>query len=158
MINSNSGYFGIGIECCKTWANYGTLMRTAMVLDASFVFLIGKKFKKTFTDPTKTWRSVPVYSYENFEDFYKNLPFSCVLVGIEMDDNAQQLEHFEHPERACYLLGSEDNGMSRNARNHCHKLIKLRGNRSLNVAIAGSIVLYDRVVKRSPIQVENAGV
>ncbi len=150
MTNTNGGFFGIGIECCKTWSNYGALWRTAKILNASFVFLIGKKFKKTFTDPQKSWRSIPVYSYECFDDFYKNLPFSCVLVGIEMDDSAEHLEHFEHPERACYLLGSEDNGLSRIARDHCHKKIRLRGDTSMNVAIAGSIVIYDRVVKRTP--------
>lgn len=152
MIKYGSGYFGIGIECCKTWSNYGALWRTAKILNASFVFLIGKKFKKTFTDPQKSWRSLPVYSYDNFEEFYKNLPFSCVLIGVEMEDSAEPLEHFEHPERACYLLGAEDHGLSRMARERCHKKVKLRGEQSMNVAIAGSILLYDRIVKRNPLQ------
>jgi tRNA G18 (ribose-2'-O)-methylase SpoU len=151
MINPDSGYFGIGIECCKTWTNYGTLWRTAKILGASYVFLIGKKFQKSFTDPQKSWRSLPVYSYETFDDFYNNLPFSCVLVGVEMDESAVPLELFEHPERACYLLGSEDHGLSRIAMERCHKLIKLRGETSMNVAVTGSIVLYDRVVQRKQI-------
>ena len=149
LIGEN-GYFGIGIECCKTWSNYGTLWRTANILGAQFVFLIGKKFKKTFTDTSKAWRTVPVYSYETFEDFYKNLPFSCVLVGVEMTEDAEPLERVVHPQRACYLLGSEDHGLSRNALDHCHRKIKLRGDQSLNVAVAGSIVIYDRITKRIP--------
>ncbi len=148
-MQKNRGYFGIGIECCKTWSNYGVLWRTAHILGAHFVFLIGKKFKKTFTDPQSSWRSMPVYSYDTFDDFYKNLPFSCVLVGVEMGDDAQFVEDFEHPERACYLLGAEDHGLSRMARDHIHRKIKLRGERSMNVAVAGSIVLYDRVRKRA---------
>jgi tRNA G18 (ribose-2'-O)-methylase SpoU len=157
-LNAKGGYYGIGIECCKTWANYGTLWRTARILDASFVFLIGRKFKKTFTDPQNSWRVLPVYSYECFDDFYKNLPYCCVLIGVEMGESVQQLEHFDHPERACYLLGSENNGLSRNALDHCHKMIKLRGEQSMNVAVAGSIVMYDRVVKRTPIPQEGSSV
>ncbi|MFP4164827.1 MAG: RNA methyltransferase [Chitinispirillaceae bacterium] len=147
-MGKHNGYYGIGIECCKTWSNYGVLWRTAHILGASFVFLIGKKFKKTFTDPQSSWRSMPVYSYDSFDEFYKNLPYSCVLVGVEMCDEAQKLEQFNHPERACYLLGAEDHGLSRKARDHCHRKIRLRGERSMNVAVAGSIVMYDRVVKR----------
>jgi tRNA G18 (ribose-2'-O)-methylase SpoU len=146
-----AGYFGIGIECCKTWTNYGTLMRSAKIMGAGFVFLIGKRFEKTFTDPIKTWRSVPTYSYDTFEDFYRNLPYSCILVGVEMTDDAEQLEHFEHPQRACYLLGSEDHGLSKVALRHCHRKIRLRGEESMNVAVAGSIVLYDRLMRRSPL-------
>ncbi|MDG5816008.1 RNA methyltransferase [Chitinispirillales bacterium ANBcel5] len=145
------GFFGIGIECCKTWVNYGTLYRTARILGASFVFLINNKFKKTKSDTQKTWRSVPTYSYLDFDHFYQSLPFSCVLVGVEMSESAQYVEEFTHPERACYLLGSEDHGLSRKALDNCHKLIRLRGDHSMNVAVAGSIVLYDRFTKRTPL-------
>ncbi len=148
--SGENGYFGIGIECCKTWSNYGTLWRTAHILGAQFVFLIGKKFRKSFTDTSKTWRTVPVYSYDSFEEFYRNLPYSCVLVGVEMTPDAEPLENFEHPQRACYLLGSEDHGLSRTALEHCHRKIRLRGDQSLNVAVAGSIVIYDRLAKRDP--------
>ncbi|KMQ51171.1 RNA methyltransferase, TrmH family [Chitinispirillum alkaliphilum] len=141
------GYFGIGIECCNTWVNYGTLYRTARILGANFVFLINSKFKKSKSDTQKTWRSVPTYSYDSFDQFYENLPFSCVLVGVEMTDNAVCLENFKHPERACYLLGSEKHGLSSKAIEKCHKLIRLTGDHSMNVAVAGSIVMYDRVVK-----------
>ncbi len=141
------GYFGVGIECPKTWTNYGTLYRTARILGADFVFLINKKFKKSRSDTQKTWRSVPTYSYRDFDHFYDNLPFSCVLVGVEMMDSAVYIEDFRHPQRAIYLLGAEDHGLSRKAKEQCHKLVKLRGEHSLNVAVAGSIVLYDRFVK-----------
>lgn len=149
--STDNGYFGIGMECCKTWSNYGALWRTAHILGAKFVFLIGKKFQKSFTDPSKTWRTVPVYSYETLDSFYSNLPYSCVLVGVEMTPDAVPLESYEHPQRACYLLGNESHGLSKAALDKCHQIIKLRGEQSMNVAIAGSIVMYDRVVKRSSV-------
>jgi tRNA G18 (ribose-2'-O)-methylase SpoU len=142
-----SDYFGVGIECCKTEVNYGSLYRTAHILGASFVFMIGQRFKKQSSDTSKSWLNLPVYSYESFKDFYKNLPYGCQLIGVELDNKAIALESFNHPKRACYLLGAEDHGLSKDALSNCHELIKLRGNWSMNVAIAGSIVIYHRIMQ-----------
>lgn len=49
--------------------------------------------------------------------------------------------------QACYLLGAEDNGLTKEAISKCQELVYLPGERSLNVAVAGSIVLYDRISK-----------
>ena len=57
---------------------------------------------------------------------------------------------FSHPKRAVYLLGSEDNGLTRKAMDKCHALVRLPGERSMNVAVAGSIVMYDRHNKYAP--------
>ena len=143
------GYFGIGIEQGKNKINYGTLYRTAYILGASFVFIIGHRFRRQSSDTTKSWRHLPTYSFKNFDNFYENLPYDCILVGIEMIPDATYVENFEHPQRACYLLGAEDTGLSKKAIEKCHTIIKLRGNKSLNVAVAGSIVLYDRISKEA---------
>ena len=52
------------------------------------------------------------------------------------------------PERAVYLLGAEDHGLSRKALDKCHHFIMIPGSQldqSLNVSVAGSIIMYDRV-------------
>jgi tRNA G18 (ribose-2'-O)-methylase SpoU len=54
---------------------------------------------------------------------------------------------FRHPDRAVYLLGNEQIGLSKRVLSQCHSLISLPGHFSLNVAVAGSIVMYDRVSK-----------
>lgn len=138
------GYYGIGIQCCKTGVNYGTLNRTARILGADYLFLIGKRFKKQSSDTQKSWRHIPVFQYKTFDDFYEHLPFNCRLVGVELDDKAVPLEEYHHPQRACYLLGAEDHGLTSLARDKCHDLVKLKGEYSMNVAVAGSIVLYHR--------------
>lgn len=145
------GYFGIGIECCKNVLNYGTLFRTAQILEANFLFLIGRRFRNQCSDTMKSWRHIPVYSYDCFDDFYKNLPHDCRLIGIELDNTATPLEQYTHPERACYLLGAEDHGLTVEARRRCHSLLILRGDHSMNVSVAGSIVLYHRVTQLSPL-------
>jgi tRNA G18 (ribose-2'-O)-methylase SpoU len=43
-----------------------------------------------------------------------------------------------------YLLGAEDHGMTKKAMEKCHHLVKFKSEKSLNVSVAGSIILYDR--------------
>lgn len=141
------GYFGIGIENGKNRFNYGSLCRTAMIFNANFIFIIGKRFERQPSDTMASWKHVPTYNYINFDHMYSNIPYDCVLVGIELTDKATQLSEFQHPERAVYLLGAEDNGLTPIAMTKCHKYVRLPGEKSLNVSVAGSIVLYDRIAK-----------
>ncbi len=143
------GICGIGVECMKNNLNYGTLFRTAQIFDADFIFLIGKRFKKQCSDTMKSFKHIPLFEYTDFDDFNNHRPYGCILVGIEMSDNAIMLNEFIHPKQACYLLGAEDHGLSNNATKHCQAIVKLPGERSLNVSVAGSIVIYDRIIKRN---------
>lgn len=143
------GYFGIGIENTKTEMNIGTLWRSAHIMGASFIFTIGKRYKKQPSDTMKSWRAIPLYTYADFDEFYNILPYDCQLVGVELDEKAIPVERFVHPERCIYLLGAEDHGLTRNALNGCHKLVQLPGSYCMNVAVAGSLIMYDRSHKFS---------
>jgi len=141
------GYFGIGIYNGKNEMNLGTLWRSAHSFNAAFMFTIGRRYKPQASDTHKSWRSVPLFEFVNFEHFRSELPRECLLIGVEIDSEASALKDFTHPERAIYLLGAEDHGLSKQVRERCHKLICLPGKHCLNVATAGSIVMYDRVTK-----------
>lgn len=149
-MNKQRGFFGIGIQNTKTEQNIGTLWRSASIMGASFIFTVGKRYKKQASDTMKSWRHIPLYNYENLEDFYKSLPYDCRLIGVELDDKSIPISEFKHPERCIYLLGAEDSGLSQDAILKCHKLIQLPGDHCLNVAVAGSIVMYDRIFKNNP--------
>ena len=142
-----NGFFGIGCLNMKTSQNYGTLFRTAQVFNADFIFLIGTRFKKQASDTMKSWRHMPLFEYENFDDFNKHRPYDCKLIGIELIESATPIKEFKHPKQACYLLGAEDNGLTKEALKACQEIIYLPGERSLNVSVAGSIVLFDRINK-----------
>lgn len=144
-----NGYFGIGIENIKTEYNIGTLFRSAYTFGADFIFTINKRYKQQSSDTFKTSRHIPLFNYETFEDFYKNMPYSCMLVGIEIDPKAEVLKDFIHPERCIYLLGAEDHGLTKKATEKCHKLIQIPSIKCLNVSVAGSIIMYDRMIKAS---------
>jgi len=145
----NNGYYGIGIERGKTEFNYWTLFRTAQIFDCDFLFVIGEKYKRHGADTMSSYKNIPVFSYKDFDDFKEHRPFACKLVGIEMTDSAIDIKEFVHPRNAIYILGSEDNGLSRKARDVCNDIIKLPGEKSLNVSVAGSIVLFDRLMKKN---------
>ena len=147
IVMRKKGYFGIGCLNMKNSLNYGTLFRTAQVFGADFIFLIGSRFKRQASDTMKSWRHIPLFEYEDFTDFNKHRPYDCKLIGVEMTDNAIPINEYKHPKRACYLLGAEDSGLTDEALNKCQEVIVLPGERSLNVSVAGSIVIYDRIIK-----------
>lgn len=140
-------YFGIGIYRPKTEENVGTLWRTAWVYGASFIYVIDAKYKKQSSDVLKVWAKIPLLQFSTMEAFLDTVPYSCKLVGIEQDEKATAIQSYTHPERAMYLLGSEDQGLPKVLKARCHDLVILPGERSLNVAVAGSIVVFDRINK-----------
>ena len=141
------GYFAIGIENCKTKANLGTLWRSAHIFGAAYIFVIGRRYEKQASDTTKAWRSVPLFQYDTFDDFYRTIPRDCILTGVEITPRARSLITTHHSERAIYLLGAEDHGLSKMALEKCHRFIQIPGTMCLNVAVAGSVVMYDRLAK-----------
>lgn len=144
----DKGYFGIGCQNMKTIHNYGSLFRTAQILDANFIFLINSRFKHQATDTMCSYKHMPLFRFDTFEDFQKWRPFDCPLIGVELSKRSIPIRKFSHPKKAMYLLGAEDNGLSREAMDNCQTLIQLPGERSMNVAVAGSIVIFDRVNKQ----------
>ena len=148
MVNNlEQGFFGIGIQNGKTPENLGVLWRSAQNMGASFIFTIGNRYAKQACDTHKAIGAMPYFHYETFDDFFNNLPKGAMLVGVELDEKAVQLETFTHPKRCVYLLGAEDHGMSKLAIEKSHHLVKFKSELSLNVSVAGSIVMYDRQAK-----------
>lgn len=142
-------YFGIGIEHPKTEFNIGTLWRSAHIFGASFIFTVGARYRKQSSDTLKAWQDIPLLNYSDFDDFYAHMPYSCRLVGIELDRRSVPIRGFLHPQRCVYLLGAEDHGLSRKALDACHMLVQLPGRSCLNVAAAGSCVMFDRLNKEA---------
>lgn len=138
------GFFGVAVYQPKTAVNVGTLWRTADLMGASFFCTIGRRYKTQASDVFKSTKHTPLFEYRTWEDFKANAPRDCRLIAIEMTPTARDLASFCHPERGLYVVGAEDNGLPERVISQCHDVVRLRGERSLNVATAGSIVLYHR--------------
>lgn len=144
---SKRGYFGIGVFHGKNEQNIGTLWRSANILGADFIFTVGKRYSRQCSDTMETPRHIPLFNFENWEDFQKHIPYDCPVIAVELDDNSVPIKHFIHPQRCIYLLGAEDVGIPQDVLKKCKCIVQLPGDRCMNVSVAGSIVMYDRVNK-----------
>lgn len=144
------GYFAIGIYHPKKSVNCGTLWRSANAMGASAIFTISPRFNENFTDQCtdtmKSWRHMPYLRFKNTQDLRESWPYAD-FIGVEMHESATPVKDFIHPERGVYILGAEDSGLPDKVLDLCRYKVYIPSSRCLNVAVAGSIILYDRTTK-----------
>jgi tRNA G18 (ribose-2'-O)-methylase SpoU len=141
------GYFAIGVEGVNKPMNVGALMRTAHAFGASFVFTIGATYDRdqaNRADTSDTAGHLPFYEFRDLGDFA--LPKDCVLVGIELMDDAVELPSFRHPHAAAYVLGPERGSLSPDLVQRCAHIVKIPTRFSINLGLAGALVMYDRMI------------
>lgn len=139
------GYFGIGVEGISKPNNFGNLSRTAYGFGASFVFTVspGKRFQVPDSDTTRSDEHMPWYTFDSLDTM--QLPDDCRLVGIELTDDAIELQSFRHPTKAAYVLGPENGSLSPEMTARCEFIVKIPTLFCLNVATAGAVIMYDRM-------------
>ena len=135
--------FMIGIVGAKTRHNFANLNLSARQFGAAGTFLLQPRFSVTAEETAGTFHS----TFDAFGELLSALPHAYALVAVEM--GGEPLDTFEHPARALYLLGAEDNGLPSNIRAMCRHTVSLPSVRSasFNVTVAGSIIMYDRFCK-----------
>jgi len=141
------GYFGIGIEGVSKAMNVGSLFRTAHAFGASFVFTVAAYYARaegTKADTSDTTSHLPFYAFPDTESMV--LPQGCSMVGIEITDTAIELPSFHHPKNAAYILGPERGAISPVLTERCDYIVKIPTKFSINLALAGALVMYDRMI------------
>lgn len=144
------GYFAIGAERASKALNLGNLMRSAHAFGASFTFTIGAQYQalEARADTSKGQWHLPHYDWKSPGDMV--LPKGCKLVGVELIDEAIALPSFRHPLQAAYVLGPERGSLSDALLARCDFTVKIPTSFCVNVAMAGAIVMYDRVRSLAP--------
>lgn len=139
-------YFEIGIFAPIHQENIGTLWRSAYQLGAAGIFVIGKWRRTQASDTANTRSEIPFRNYPTWDDFLQHRPIGARLIGIEI--GGKPLNSFQHPVQAIYILGSEANGLPPYVQEQCDEVISIDSVRdaSYNVAVAGSIVIYHRLL------------
>ena len=139
------GYFAIGAERISKSLNLGNLMRSAHGFGAHFTFTVGATYHalEAHADTSKGQLHVPHYNWAGLDKMA--LPGGCRLVGIELIDDAIDLPSFRHPLRAAYVLGPERGSLTPELIERCDYVVKIPTAFCVNVAMAGAIVMYDRV-------------
>lgn len=141
------GYFGIGVEGISKPMNLGNLLRSAHAFGARFFFTINAALEPEVEAASDTARSpahLPVYRFERAGDLV--LPEGCKLVGVEILDDAVELPSFPHPLAAAYVLGPERGRLSPEVITRCEHIVRIPSAFSVNVGVAGAIVMYDRTL------------
>jgi tRNA G18 (ribose-2'-O)-methylase SpoU len=142
------GYFGLGVEGVSKSANVGALLRTAHAFGAAFCFTVAAGFDARAAraaDTSDTQSHVPMWRFDDIATM--DLPQGCVLVGVELLEDAAELPSFRHPVNAAYVLGPERSGLSEPVLARCRHVVRIPTRFSLNLAVAGALVLYDRLLQ-----------
>jgi tRNA G18 (ribose-2'-O)-methylase SpoU len=139
------GYFAVGAERISKALNLGNIMRSAHGFGASFTFTVGASYQamEARADTSKGQWHLPHYNWNSLGEM--QLPQGCQLVGVELVDDAVDLPSFRHPLRAAYVLGPERGSLSPQLLARCDFTVKIPTHFCINVAMAGAIVMYDRV-------------
>ena len=140
------GYFGIGVERLSKPMNAGNLFRSAQAFGAGFLFTVAGAYsqRKAHSDTSQSTHQLPFYEFGKVDEML--LPDRCQLVGIELIEGAVDLPTFRHPMQAAYVLGPERGSLTPEMLARCDHVIKIPTTFCINVATAGAIVMYDRIV------------
>ena len=126
--------------------NVGSLVRTAHAAAAAEVVLVGERDWNVEAARTAELYTT-ITQVANVEAFEKHLE-SCRwnLVAVELDRRAVNLFDAQYPDRPCFLLGAELGGVPEGLLERSKLVVQIPQwglVPSLNLAVAGSIVLYD---------------
>jgi len=141
------GYFGVGVEGVSKHMNAGSLFRTAHAFGASFLFTIGAAYSRAeggLADTSDAGGAVPYYEFSGPRDL--RVPEGCSLVAVEIAEDAVDLPRFRHPRCAAYVLGPERGHVSGELVELADSVVKIPTRFAINLAIAGAIVMYDRLI------------
>lgn len=131
--------------------NIGSLVRTAHAVAAEEVVLVGdREWNVEAARTAELYTTVTqVADLEAFRDHLAAGRWN--LVAIELDPRATNLFEAEYPERPCFLLGAEVGGVPEDLLADARLIVQIPQwglVPSLNVAVAGSIVVYDYLAKQ----------
>ncbi|MCD4748667.1 MAG: TrmH family RNA methyltransferase [Thermoanaerobaculales bacterium] len=132
--------------------NVGTLVRTAHAVAAQEVILVGER--EWNVEAAKTAELYTEVIFLPDEDaFLEHVRARGMsLVAVELDPRSVSLFEAEYPERPCFLLGAERNGLPVRLLDAADLIVQIPQwglVPCLNLAVAGSIVAYDYLGKLS---------
>ena len=90
-------------------------------------------------------RHIPVLQVSDLHDV---IPWNCVPVAVDLVPEATPLPEYEHPERAFYVFGAEDQTLGARVLGWCRDVVYVPTAGCMNLSCAVNVVLYDRMVKR----------
>mmetsp|Transcript_61064 Transcript_61064/g.132376 ORF Transcript_61064/g.132376 Transcript_61064/m.132376 type:complete len:242 (+) Transcript_61064:69-794(+) len=126
--------------------NWGTLLRSACAFGVTEVCVVGSKKLATFGSQG-TAANAPIRHFESLTDVKAEMSSRGIrLCGVEIDPEAVGVHTQPFQGSTAFMLGNEGQGMTPAQRAVCDFFVYIPqhsgATASLNVAIAGSIVLH----------------
>ncbi|WKZ31234.1 MAG: TrmH family RNA methyltransferase [Candidatus Dojkabacteria bacterium] len=151
--NSESKTLHIVLDNIRSAFNVGSVFRTADAIGNCQIYLCGitstidnPKIYKTALGATE---SVPSKHYPDSMMAISELKEANIpIFSVEITDGSQHFQEVEYPEEVALVLGHERLGVNQLIIDQSDKLIHIPMNgmkESLNVAIAGSVIMYEAV-------------
>ena len=132
--------------------NVGTLVRTAHAAAASEVILLGEREWNVAAAKTSEHYTEIVQLDADVDAFRAYLGSrGWNLVAVELAESSVNLFDADYPERPCFLLGAELGGVPQELLDEAALVVQIPQwglVPCLNLAVAGSIVLYDYLGKQ----------
>lgn len=132
--------------------NVGTLVRTAHAAAVSEVILLGEREWNVSAAKTSELYTEIVQLDADIETFRAHLEARrWNLVAVELSEGSVNLFDAVYPERPCFLLGAELDGVPQELLDEAELIVQIPQwglVPCLNLAVAGSIVVYDYLNKR----------
>jgi tRNA G18 (ribose-2'-O)-methylase SpoU len=130
--------------------NVGSLVRTAHAVAAEEVLLVGEReWNVEAARTAELYTTVTqIAGIEEFRNHLRRQRWN--LVAVELDDRAVNLFDADYPDRPCFLLGAELGGVPDELLGEAELIVQIPQwglVPSLNLAVAGSIVVYDYLGK-----------
>ena len=130
--------------------NVGSLVRTAHAVAAEEVILVGEReWNLEAARTAELYTTVTqIADLESLRSHLKSQQWN--LVAVELDRRSINVFEAEYPERPCFLLGAELGGVPEELLEEAKLVVQIPQwglVPSLNLAVAGSIVLYDFLAK-----------
>lgn len=131
--------------------NVGSLVRTAHAVAATEVVLVGSRVWNVEAARTAELYTDLLHLPDDPRALLRHLESRrWNLVAVELDPRAVNLFEAEYPERPCFLLGAELGGVPSELLQAASVIVQIPQwglVPSLNLAVAGSIVVYDYLSK-----------
>lgn len=133
--------------------NVGQTIRICAAFEAKQVIYTGDRMDELLAELGRIPREERMRAYKHVGLERDDRPFDrfkgtkASIVCVEVDETAEYLPYFEHPQNAVYVFGPEDGSVAKAARHDCHRFVTIPSVHCLNLSTAVGLLLYDRLSK-----------
>lgn len=149
QLKPNENFCWIALSSIRSNGNLGTLIRTSAAIGAGGFILIGNEidvFDPNVVRPTMGAIFKQKIVRTDFREFQKWIKSNKLQVVGASPNGSMNYDQFSYSFPTILLLGNERKGLTAEEQTICSQLVKIpmvAGMDSLNVAVAGSLLLYE---------------